>query len=240
MMKRPTSRKSGTPGFDAHRKIHTDMVRYVGEISAQYEQSPAKEQLMQQFCGQAFSLAHQPCDGGRPEDRRLRQEKEGRYNDESGIRALLQRRTRNLQTDAGCERRDRVPHRPGGVSSSGDKINIMVGFTGDYSGETYYIFPRNTALEIVKSMSGMEIDEIDEFVTSALSEISNIISGNAMTGLSELAIACDIQPPQLVESGGPVEDGGERVIRTDITHAARRHRSGGEAARFMRKYTLNK
>jgi chemotaxis protein CheX len=88
---------------------------------------------------------------------------------------------------------------PGSASSSGDRVSIMVGFTGDYSGETYYIFPRNTALEIVKSMSGMEIDEIDEFVTSALGEISNIISGNAMTGLSELAIACAILPPKLVE-----------------------------------------
>lgn len=105
---------------------------------------------------------------------------------------------------------------PGNVPPSGDKVNIMVGFTGDYSGETYYIFPRNTALEIVKSMSGMEIDDIDEFVTSALSEISNIISGNAMTGLSELAIACDIQPPQLVEGGESIYGGGERVIRTGI------------------------
>ena len=105
---------------------------------------------------------------------------------------------------------------PVNVSSSGDKVNIMVGFTGDYSGETYYVFPRNTALEIVKSMSGMEIDDIDEFVTSALGEISNIISGNAMTGLSELSIACDILPPKLVEGGEPVYDGGERVISTGI------------------------
>ncbi len=102
-----------------------------------------------------------------------------------------------------------------GCESSLDKINVMVGFTGDYSGETYYIFPRTTAMEIVKSLSGMEIDGIDEFVTSALSEISNIISGNAMSGLSELAIACDIRPPQLVESG-EVEEAEERVIRTGV------------------------
>lgn len=105
------------------------------------------------------------------------------------------------------------PHNSTGHSS--DIINVMVGFTGDYSGETYYIFPRTTALEIVKSMSGMEIDEIDEFVTSALSEISNIISGNAMTGFSEIAIACDILPPKLVD-GGSIEDTEERVIGTGI------------------------
>lgn len=105
---------------------------------------------------------------------------------------------------------------PGSVPASGDRVSIMVGFTGDYSGETYYIFPRHTALEIVKSMSGMEINDIDEFVTSALGEISNIISGNAMTGLSELAIACDILPPQLVEGGESVEAGGERIIWTGI------------------------
>lgn len=101
-----------------------------------------------------------------------------------------------------------------------DKVTIMIGFTGDYSGETYYIFPEKTALEIVKSMSGMEIEEIDDFVTSAMSEISNIISGNAMTGLCESAIACDIQPPKVI-SGETVIDGDTpshdaRLINTGI------------------------
>lgn len=45
----------GYPGFEAHRKIHADMVRYVGEVAAEYEISPAKEQLMQQFAGRLLA-----------------------------------------------------------------------------------------------------------------------------------------------------------------------------------------
>ncbi len=48
-------REIGYPGFEAHRKIHADMVRYVGEVAAQYEQSPVKEQLMQQFAGRLLA-----------------------------------------------------------------------------------------------------------------------------------------------------------------------------------------
>lgn len=84
------------------------------------------------------------------------------------------------------------------ISDADDKVNICIGITGDLSGKILYRFPKETALEIVKSMSGMDISEIDEFVTSALSEIANIISGNAVTGLSEQQIACDILPPQVL------------------------------------------
>jgi chemotaxis protein CheX len=80
----------------------------------------------------------------------------------------------------------------------GDTINIKIGLTGDFSGEIHYSFPTQTTLEMVKIMSGMEIDQIDEFVTSAMGEVANIISGNAMTGLSEQHITCDILPPEII------------------------------------------
>ncbi|MEM1485111.1 chemotaxis protein CheX [Oscillospiraceae bacterium PP1C4] len=84
------------------------------------------------------------------------------------------------------------------IVGADDKVNIIIGIIGDLSGEILYRFPKETTLEIVKIMSGMEIDEIDEFVTSALGEIANIISGNAMTGLSEQKVVCDILPPRII------------------------------------------
>ena len=48
-------------------------------------------------------------------------------------------------------------------------------------------------------MSGMEIEEVDDFVVSAMSEISNIISGNVMTMLAQDDLKCDILPPQLYQ-----------------------------------------
>lgn len=105
------------------------------------------------------------------------------------------------------------------LTVSQNEITVSIGLSGDISGETYFCFPQNTALEIVKIMSGMEISEVDDFVTSAMSEISNIISGNAATGLSEQEIVCNILPPKL-EIGKtelkPENDQIENMINTTI------------------------
>ncbi len=81
-----------------------------------------------------------------------------------------------------------------------EKVDVVIEITGDLAGEVMYSFPKDTTLEMVKIMSGMEFSEIDEFVKSALGEIANIISGNAMTGLSQNQLACDIRPPKIIES----------------------------------------
>ena len=46
-------------------------------------------------------------------------------------------------------------------------------------------------------MSGMELKKIDNFVSSALGEVANIIGGNAITGLTKYNYICDISPPQV-------------------------------------------
>lgn len=79
-----------------------------------------------------------------------------------------------------------------------DDVQVAVGITGDLTGNIYYRFPKETTLKMVNIMSGMEFDQVDEFVTSALGEIANIISGNAMTTLSEQNVSCDILPPRIL------------------------------------------
>lgn len=102
------------------------------------------------------------------------------------------------------------------VADAEDKVNIVIGVTGDLSGQVLYRFPKETTLEMVRIMSGMEIGEIDDFVTSALGEIANIISGNAMTGLSEQKVVCDILPPRVIVGGDkPMEDA--PVMSTRVT-----------------------
>jgi chemotaxis protein CheX len=48
---------------------------------------------------------------------------------------------------------------------------------------------------MVNIMSGMEFDDVDVFVISAISEISNIISGNVISALSDSKLRYDILPP---------------------------------------------
>lgn len=83
-------------------------------------------------------------------------------------------------------------------TQKGDDVNILIGVVGDMKGEVAYRFPKETAMEMVKMMSGMEVNEVDEFVTSAMGEVANIISGNALMSLSANEICCDILPPQIV------------------------------------------
>ncbi len=45
----------GYPGYEAHKKIHSDMVDYVLQVSAEYEKSGFDEKLMQQFGGKLLA-----------------------------------------------------------------------------------------------------------------------------------------------------------------------------------------
>jgi chemotaxis protein CheX len=78
------------------------------------------------------------------------------------------------------------------------EVIVSIKLIGDISGSILFSFPQSTTLGIVKIMSGMQMHKLDDFVTSALGEISNIISGNAVTYLSKANYRCDILPPQIV------------------------------------------
>ncbi len=75
--------------------------------------------------------------------------------------------------------------------------SVLLGVTGDLKGSILFSFTTDMTLEMVKIMSGMEMSEIDSFVSSALGEVANIIGGNAVTKLSEHKYICDIVPPQV-------------------------------------------
>ncbi|MDQ2087449.1 chemotaxis protein CheX [Herbivorax sp. ANBcel31] len=81
--------------------------------------------------------------------------------------------------------------------TSDKDANVKLGVVGDLKGTILFSFPKNMTLELVKIMSGMEMDKIDNFASSALGEIANIIGGNAFTLLAENNYTCDIAPPQI-------------------------------------------
>ena len=87
------------------------------------------------------------------------------------------------------------------------EVNVAISITGDYTGNVIYIFPRSTTLKIANIISGMEFQEVDEFSTSMLGEMANIISGNAVTYLSNEHFICDILPPQIEMGKGCCKTG---------------------------------
>ncbi len=76
--------------------------------------------------------------------------------------------------------------------------NVILGVTGDLKGTILFSFTKDMTLEMVRIMSGMEMQEIDNFVSSALGEVANIIGGNAVTNLTTYNHICDIAPPQII------------------------------------------
>ncbi|HBG09236.1 MAG TPA: chemotaxis protein CheX, partial [Firmicutes bacterium] len=64
------------------------------------------------------------------------------------------------------------------------EANVVIGVTGDLRGSLLYSFPKEMALEMVTIMAGMAMNKLDAFVSSALGEVANIISGNAVTHLA--------------------------------------------------------
>ncbi|SFI29978.1 chemotaxis protein CheX [Tindallia magadiensis] len=81
---------------------------------------------------------------------------------------------------------------------SSNEANVLLNVTGDLEGTILFGFPKKMTFEMIRNMSGMEMTEINSFVASALGEVANIISGNAMTILHESDVVCDILPPKVM------------------------------------------
>ncbi|OBZ09671.1 chemotaxis protein CheC [Bacillus sp. FJAT-27264] len=80
-------------------------------------------------------------------------------------------------------------------------IWIQVGMTGQLSGNIIFGIAEQVALRMVSiMMGGFVITEMDEMGQSAISELSNMISGNASTILSNQGVSVDITPPKLMKS----------------------------------------
>ena len=88
-----------------------------------------------------------------------------------------------------------ITDHPAETFACDEELDISIGVTGDLIGEVIYRFPHTTSLSIANALCGMEMKTVDEFVTSAVSEMANIISGNVVTLLEDDDLNCDILPP---------------------------------------------
>ncbi|MGN1083876.1 MAG: chemotaxis protein CheX [Lachnospiraceae bacterium] len=80
----------------------------------------------------------------------------------------------------------------------GEPMFIMLGVTGEMTGQVCIVFELEVAKDIAsRMMMGMPVTEIDDMAKSALSELGNMIMGNAATLLSNNKLMIDITPPTL-------------------------------------------
>ncbi|MBB6672873.1 chemotaxis protein CheX [Cohnella nanjingensis] len=78
---------------------------------------------------------------------------------------------------------------------------IQIGLTGQMTGDIVFGLSESVALKIISAMmGGFVITEIDELGKSAISELGNMISGNASTILFNQGVRVDITPPRIVQT----------------------------------------
>jgi len=82
----------------------------------------------------------------------------------------------------------------------GNKFVIMVGITGQLTGQVIFSMSDTTACDIAsRMMMGMPVPELNDMATSAVSELTNMILGNAATIFSTTEIIIDITPPSVLQ-----------------------------------------
>ncbi len=83
-------------------------------------------------------------------------------------------------------------------SNGKDNVIILLGVVGDYRGSVLYRFSEKDAKKIASKMIGYSIENLDDMSKSALSELTNMLTANASTFLSEGDIKIDITVPILI------------------------------------------
>lgn len=77
-------------------------------------------------------------------------------------------------------------------------VAIQIGLVGGMKGNVSYCFSGDTAKQLASTMMmGMPVEEIDDMVKSALSELGNMFAGTAATLLTQEDVVMDITPPSV-------------------------------------------
>lgn len=94
-----------------------------------------------------------------------------------------------------------------------DSIVIMIGVTGAMGGRVTLGMNVSVACQLAsRMMMGMPVETLDDMALSAISELGNMIMGNAATILSSQGIGIDITPPTLCRGNLMITGAGEQNI----------------------------
>ncbi len=114
------------------------------------------------------------------------------------VNAFLKASTQVLKTAAQIEFVTGAPY----IKTSpftAENLIIVVGITGEIRGQAVISMSEELAKTVAsKMMMGMPVPEIDDMAKSALSELGNMIMGNAATLLFNDGVNVDITPPTLM------------------------------------------
>ena len=74
---------------------------------------------------------------------------------------------------------------------------VMIGIHGDIEGRVIFDLDPGTGLEIASALAGAPVGEADGVVEETVSELANLVIGNAVTTLNDQGFRFKIQPPEV-------------------------------------------
>jgi chemotaxis protein CheX len=77
-------------------------------------------------------------------------------------------------------------------------VAALVGLAGDVEGRVLFDMTKDTALKVVSAMNGGEtFTALDDMAKATITELANMITGQAVTNLHSLGFKFDLTPPML-------------------------------------------
>jgi chemotaxis protein CheX len=83
-----------------------------------------------------------------------------------------------------------------------EDVTAVIGVSGMLRGSIYLSMSEPTALKLISSIIGQDVDELDDLVQSGIAEMANVIAGAAGINLAEEGIATTINPPLVLVGRG--------------------------------------
>ncbi len=77
-------------------------------------------------------------------------------------------------------------------------VAAIVGLAGDVEGRVLFDMTMETALKIASQMNMEELPEFDELAKATITELSNMITAQAVTKLHDLGFKFDLTPPTIL------------------------------------------
>ncbi|MBO7335672.1 MAG: chemotaxis protein CheX [Lachnospiraceae bacterium] len=101
----------------------------------------------------------------------------------------------------------------------GDPMLIMLGITGELSGQACFVMSIEIAKKIAsKMMMGMPVEEFDDMARSAISELGNMVMGNAATILSNNNVLIDITPPTIITGTTSIQSPDSTMFKVPLIY----------------------
>ena len=87
-------------------------------------------------------------------------------------------------------------------ASTASEVTVLISMVGQVKGVVLYGLSEGTAIQIVSKILGQSFIEFDDLAQSGISEMGNVITGQAGQRLAEAGFESNISPPTMIVGKG--------------------------------------